>query len=278
MKRSKIVLVATDFSEFADYATEHGVGIAKLLDYKIKILHVLNKKKAKYSEESAIQKLKNLSKKIYNKHQIKSDYILREGAPTKTIGEVASEVNANMVLIGTRGKTGVEYIFGSYALKIITNSPVPVIVVQKSHFQGVYKNIVMPLDFTVQSTLKAKWAIKYAAEFNSTVHILSLDESDEFYRKKLKDNIESVKKLFSQNDISYVESISEEDETSNFATRTIKYASKVGADLVMVMTNTGNFFLPSVIAEPLDEQFIFNASKIPTLCINPEKLNFEIDN
>jgi hypothetical protein len=135
----------------------------------------------------------------------------------------------------------------------------------------------MPLDFTVQSTLKAKWAAKFAAEFNSTVHILSLDESDEFYRKKLRSNVESVKELFSQNDISYIESISEEDENSNFATRTIKYASKVGADLIMVMTNTGNFFLPSVIAEPLDEQFIFNASKIPTLCINPEKLNFEID-
>lgn len=277
MDEKKIVLVATDYTEFSEYATQHAIGLAKLMDYKIKILHVLNKKKTKYSEETALQKLKNIAAKIYDKHRIKADFILREGIPVKTIGEVAEEVDANLVTIGTRGKTGVEYIFGSYALKIITNSHVPVIIVQKSSFKGAYKNIVMSLDFTVQSTLKAKWAMKIAKEFDSTIHILSLNEEDEFYQRKLRANVEKVKELFKQNEISYIESISEDEDNGNFATRTIKYATKVNADLVLIMINTGNFFLPSVIAEPLDEQFIFNASRIPTMCINTEELNFDID-
>lgn len=277
MEEKKIVLVATDFTEFAEYAAQHAIGLAKLLNYKIKILHVLNKKKSKYSEESALQKLKSITTKIYDKHRIKADFILREGIPTKTIGEVAEEINANIVTIGTRGKTGVEYIFGSYALKIITNSHVPVIVVQKSPFKGAYRNIVVSLDFTVQSTLKAQWAMKIAKEFDSTVHILSLNEQDEYYQRKLRNNVEKVKELFKENEISYIESISEEEENGNFATRTIRYATKVNADLVLIMINTGNFFLPSVIAEPLDEQFIFNASRIPTMCINTEELNFDID-
>jgi len=274
---NKIILVATDFTEFSEYATQHAIGLAKSLNYKIKILHVINKKKTKYSEETALQKLKMIAARIYSQDKIKADFILREGIPVKTIGEVAAEINASFVTIGTRGKTGVEYIFGSYALKTITNSHVPVIVVQKSSFKGAYKNIVMSLDFTVQSTLKAKWAMKIAKEFDSTIHILSLYEQDEYYQRKLKSNVEKVKELFKKNEISYVESISEEDENGNFATRTIKYASKVNADLVLIMINTGNFFLPSVIAEPLDEQFIFNASRIPTMCINTKELSFDIN-
>lgn len=277
MDEEKIILTATDFSEFSEYATEHAIGIAVSLGYKVKILHVVSPKKPKFSIDASLQKLKNITKKIYDKHRINADYILREGVPAKIIGDVASEFNASLVTIGTRGKTGVEYILGSYALKIITNCRMPVIVVQKSQFEQGYKNIVMPLDFTVQSTYKSKWAVKIAKDFDSIIHILILNEADEYYQNRLKMNVESVKQFFKDNDVQYIESISDEDETLNFAQRTLKYATNVDADLILIMTNTGNFFLPSVIAEPLDEQFIYNASRIPTMCVNPREILADIN-
>ena len=41
-KKDNIVVAATDFSENAQFATEHAVGIAKMFGYKVFVLHIKN--------------------------------------------------------------------------------------------------------------------------------------------------------------------------------------------------------------------------------------------
>lgn len=57
--------------------------------------------------------------------------LIREGPPPEVILEVATEVGADLIAMGTHGRTGVDrVIFGSVAEHVVRHSPVPVLTVR----------------------------------------------------------------------------------------------------------------------------------------------------
>ena len=54
----------------------------------------------------------------------------QEGEIFTTIADVAEELNASLIFLGTHGKVGMQKLTGSWALKVIIKSKVPFIVVQ----------------------------------------------------------------------------------------------------------------------------------------------------
>ena len=151
MKTNNIVLIPTDFSETCDNAIQHGVALAKNLGYKTSILHVIDKntkselKKEDLEFDAVDAKLKVIAEKYQNEYGVEVSYISREGSIFSTIAEVTEEIGANLLMLGTHGKVGMQHLTGSFALKVITGSPSPVIVVQKRHFSDGYNDIVFPI-------------------------------------------------------------------------------------------------------------------------------------
>ena len=279
MDKKKIVLVPTDFSEVADYAIEHAAGICKMQSYKLTLLHIINKetksylKKEKLTGSTIHDKLDKKTKEISSQYGIECDYIAREGSIFSTIAEVTKEIGVNLMTMGTHGKIGVQHIVGSYALKVIEKSPVPIIVVQKRGFRNGYQNIILPIDDTIESKQKVKWAIHIARKFQSTVHIFAMYSSESYRMGKIKANVKQIKKFFDQNAISYTEKIA--DKGSSFPKQTLSYAKEIDADLILIMTNPDTL-LPSFIVGQWEEQILFNDSFIPVMCINPVDLSIVV--
>ncbi|MFH0896221.1 MAG: universal stress protein, partial [Bacteroidota bacterium] len=177
-----VILVPVDFTELTEFATDHAIGIAKQLKATITLCHVINKdtksmlKKQGLHLDSLFKLLQKNALEIKDKHGIETDYMTREGSIFSTIGQIAEESGAHILVMGTHGKIGVQHLIGSYALKVITSSPSPVIVVQKTRFHNEYKNIVLPIDYTSESKQKVKWAINIARELKSTVHIFAVND------------------------------------------------------------------------------------------------------
>jgi len=134
--KKNIILVPIDFTDMVEYATGHAVGIAQSLHYEIILLHVINKetksqvKKGTLSLDDVNQKLALIANDIVQNHKIKTSYIAREGSIFTTISEITKETGANMVIMATHGKVGVQNVVGSYAFKIIISSPAPVLFIQ----------------------------------------------------------------------------------------------------------------------------------------------------
>jgi nucleotide-binding universal stress UspA family protein len=187
---------------------------------------------------------------------------------------VAKEIGANMIILGTHGKVGVQHLVGSYAIKVITSSSVPVIVVQERAFGEGYKNIVLPLDISLESKQKVKWAVYLAKNFNSTVHIFTMNETDEFLARNIKNNLEQIKSILEQNNINYTAKIAYE-KGGSFVKQVIHYADSIKADMITVMTAPDRL-LPTFIVDTKDEQTIFNNSKIPVLCLNPLDVHIQV--
>lgn len=275
-KSNEIVLVPTDFSAVADFAIDHAAGIARQINGKVSLLHVINKgtktllKGEKLSDDTVTKKLEEISKSVSEKYDVTLDYIAKEGSIFTTIGEVSEEIGASMIVMGTHGKVGLQHLLGSYALKVIESSPVPVIVVQEKEFSHGYKNIVLPIDETVESKQKVKWAIHIAKMFNSTIHLFGAYFSDELLMHEVERNMAQIKNILSKNNIPYTEKITS-DRGGNFAKSIVVYADYIKADIVLIMTNPDQL-LPSFILSQWAEQVIFNSAKIPVLCVNPVEL------
>ena len=270
---NNIILIPTDFTEVCDNAVKHGAETAKLLNYKVCLLHVVDKdtknylKKENLTESIIIEKLGLISNDLKSTYNVEATSISREGNIFETIAEVAKEIGANFIVMGTHGKTGMQKITGSFALKVISSSEVPVVVVQKRAFQLSYKDIVLPITSEAGPWEKTQWAAAIAKQFNSTIHILKIKDDE-----GINNAVGIITKHFNENDVKYIEKTA--DKASNFTKAVIDYAVTINSELIMIMTSkTGA--LTSFILGAYDEDLIFNTPQIPVMCINPREENWK---
>ena len=278
--KRNILLVPYDFTSIGDFALEHAVGIAQSIDYDVYVFHVINKeteariKREKLPKNYVEEELQKVVDKATESNKVYVKFIAREGNIFKDIASVAKETGARFVVMGTHGKKGMQHVTGSWALKVISASEVPFIVVQEKHFKHGYKNIIFPVDDTVESKQKVKWAIHIAKIFNSIVHIICTNESDSEIAARVYRNTQQIKKFFDENGVEYIIKVNDE-KGGNFAKSVISYAEYVDADLIMIMTEP-DAFLPAFKWGKWDEQILFNTAKIPVMCVNPRDFSIMV--
>lgn len=266
-----VILVPTDFSEVCENAINHTLQIAKYIKFKVTLLHVINKDTLAYLERNNLtvssleDKLQQQAKEYSANTGVKVNHKIREGKLLKQIQKGVKECGANMVVLGTHGKVGFQTITGSYALKLITKTSVPTIVVQQKALIKPYKNVVFPVTIGTQDRQKVNWAIYIAKVFNSTIHIFPKRESNNSQKKKIMSVVKQIKTIFDKHNVKYVDKVSD-NGAGNFAKQVIDYAMDKNTDLIMTMVSTDGF-VPFFDSQ--DEQIIFNTSQIPVICINP---------
>ncbi|MFP4470821.1 MAG: universal stress protein [Bacteroidota bacterium] len=269
---NNLVLVPTDFTAVGDNAINQAAEAAKFLSYKVVILHVIDKttkaqlRKDSLEAEAVQEKLDALAEDVKSKFGIEAEGIAREGSIFTTISEVAKEIGANLLYLGTHGKVGMQHITGSYALKVVTSSPAPVIVVQKRSFDEGYRHIVLPITSDSGPWEKTKWAAHIAKQFKSEIHIYQMSG------EAIDEAVEQITAFFTKNEISYTIRVA--NKNTNFAKQVVDYATSNNADLIMIMTDPDQSFKRFILGS-WDEQIIFNSSQIPVMCINPRKLNWQ---
>jgi nucleotide-binding universal stress UspA family protein len=267
-----IILIPTDFSDVCQNAITHGAEIARDLNDTICLLHVVNKdtrehlKKINKGLDYILDRLREIADGIEKKYKVHVIYMTREGSIFTKIPEVATEIKASLVMLGTHGKVGFQNLIGSFALKVILKSPVPVIVVQKRSFGEGYKNIVFPISDFMEDRQKVKWAMFLAQTFNSTIHLFQKYDSDPGRQSRINIVTGHIREAFDNNGISYL--VENAGKHGNFAAQVLEYAVGQRADLIIIMTDT-EVPDPRFRLAPWDETMIFNTSQIPVMCLNP---------
>ena len=272
MENKKIVLVPTDFSDVCLNAINYGAQLAKLMGHSLTILHIIDKKtKSELKKENltyaaVTKKLDDLANKTAAKYNIEVSSLAREGDIFVTIGEIIKEISANLLVIGTHGKTNLQQkIAGSYARRLLLTSWVPVIVVQKnSQFNEGLKNIIFPVSVTAEVRQKVNWAVILAKTFKSKIHIYQMYHTVEEDKIKMSVIMRQIVDEFDNNKIPHVHVVAKKSES--FSKQLLAYANENKADLISIMTSADmtNFVLNSY-----DEKMILNSFEIPVMCMNP---------
>ncbi len=268
----KIILVPTDFSEVCGNAINQAAAAAKHLQYKVVLLHVIDKNTKSFLKNEGegfdyVEKqLETIAANLVAEFGIQVDTVSKEGDIFTTISEVATDVDASLMYMGTHGKVGMQKLTGSYALKVVTNSPVPVIVIQKRQFDGPYREIVFPITSNAGIWEKTEWAVHIAKQFKATIKIFQ--QSGEIIDKA----VAGITNHFHKNDVKYTIDVAR--KSSGFSNQVIDFATSGNADMILIMTNPEKG-LTSFILGSYDEEMIFNTSQIPVMCVNPRDYNWK---
>lgn len=263
---SKNLLVPTDFSKVADCAVNHASAVAKTIDGKVNLLHVISKKD---HMDEALLKMKILTERLAKENPGTSyNPIIRVGNIFDDIAEVAEELKAELIIMGTHGMRGMQFITGSRALKVVTSSATPFIIVQERGIKDSgYDDIVVPLDMSKETKQKLAVVAIMAQYFKSRVHLIIPKESDEFIKNQITRNLNYAKQFFSEKNIEFTATVSDED-SGDFDDGIIRHASAINADLIAIMNLSANS-LVAAFGSSYVQHIITNEAQIPALVINP---------
>ncbi len=262
----KNFIVPHDFTPVADIALEHAIATAKPLNAQVYVLHVVSKEK---SIKEADEKLTAILAK-YSSSGVDLVPSVRMGSIFEDIGEFAAEHHAELIFMGTHGAHGWQHITGSHALKVITSSSVPFIIVQEKGIKETgYDDIVVPMDLHKETKQKLAIVANLATYFKSRVHVITPDETDEFLRHQVQANIQFAKKFFSDRGIEVTATLA---PSSGFDKEVVKHAVNIDADLIAIMNLNRSNFLGTITAN-YEQYIITNDAKIPALVVNPVDLN-----
>lgn len=257
----KNFIVPYDFTPVAEIALNHAIVTAKALDASIYILHVVS------GDKEIAPKQEELKEIISNLNtSVEIIPIVRIGNIFDDIGNVAAEHLSQLIFMGTHGPHGLQHIFGSHALRVVTNSSVPFIIVQERNIKPEgYKDIVVPLDLAKETKQKLVHVANLAKYFNSKIHIVTLEEKDPTLSRRISDNIYLAKNFLEERDIEYTTHIVSQ---AGFDKEVVKHAIQVDADLIAIMNlNQQNLF--GLLTANYEQYMITNDAMIPTLIVNP---------
>ncbi|MBU3663016.1 MAG: universal stress protein [Bacteroidetes bacterium] len=285
--KKNIMLVPVDFSEISLNALHHAAQIAKHFNNDLVLLSILEDDflssifsfskteiKDNLAKEAMLNRLNEKAKEIHAQYGITCLPVVKTGKIYKTIIETAEEHGCDCVIMGTHGASGVERVLGSNASRTISYSTMPVIVVKTDKNPNAYKNIVFPLDLSRESKQKIKWAIHLGKSYNSTIHVLTYNVSDEFLNNKLMANLRQIQNLFDEAGVAHEETIVEDD--SDFARKTLDFAEMKMADLIMIMTQQENDkSIREYIIETYAQQIVNDSGNVPIFCVNPNTDTFK---
>ncbi|WP_026474355.1 universal stress protein [Alkaliflexus imshenetskii] len=258
------IIVPYDFTEVAMNAVAHAVNLSKRLDTGITLLHIA-KKDTEINELE--QQLTAEAQKINETYNVKPACLVKEGSIFKTINQVAHEVEATLIVMGTHGMKGLQKLTGSWALKVIVGSKIPFLVVQeppKSAEEEI--KLVFPVDFKSENKEKLKWAQFMAKYFPSKIYLFSATSKEGVVDPRTKANLVFCKAFLEERNINYELVLSKND--ASFSQETLDFAQSRDADLIIIMTTRDIAFHDYVLGAQ-EQYMIANSAKIPVMVINP---------
>ena len=188
------ILCPIDFSDHSRRALDHAVAIARWYESTITVLHVFSPTPvAAFGPGPVVFEAMVLTS--VDRDQLLADTkafaetesapgitieaVVREGNTPSEILEQANGMKADLLVIGTHGRSGFErLVLGSVAEKVLRKAYCPVLTVPKRLPDAVpagavlYKRILCPVDFSDSSLHALKYAISMAQEADGELTVL----------------------------------------------------------------------------------------------------------
>jgi nucleotide-binding universal stress UspA family protein len=274
------IVIPIDFSEQCLIALNQTYNLARLTKSDITLLHVIDgdmfsamisifgdkEEKEKIYREGISVELDKLANEARAKSGLEIKTRIEKGKIYDCVNEVATELEAAFIVMGTSGASTLKKkMIGSNAVRVIGDAPCPVITIKGKEHRSGCNTIVLPLDLSKETKEKVGKCIEIAAFFNSAVKVMSIvDTNDEFFKNKLTRQMNQVLEFLQNSGISCTGEFINDDD---IAEGVLKYADKVNADLIIIMTQQELEFTDYFIGTA--SAHIINNSEIPVCSIRP---------
>lgn len=262
----RYILVPWDFTPASGYALEHAIKIAKVMNLNISLLHIISHHK---EEAGAMAKLQEIAEKTQKEHGVPVSKITMIGNIFSTISEIASQSDCALVVMKTDGVKGTQKYTGSRAIKIITGSKVPFIVVQQPPVKDKFVDIVYPIDYRIENKEILSYILNFSKFYDFKLHLIKVFTTDKIFLKNISNNLNFAKSMLDGKHMKYEVYVAE--GKLDYGTEINEYAKSINADLIITQLQR-NLTLTKFIFGVKEQKIIANPYKIPVMCINPKDL------
>jgi nucleotide-binding universal stress UspA family protein len=185
------ILVPLDFSPPSVEALDYAVSMAKQFHAAIHLVHVYPPDEASsvpgaghllLRSAEAVERLNEELTGIHRKHVREfrpENCHIRGGRPYQEIVRVAREIDADLIVLATRGHSGLKHLLlGSTAERVVRSAPCPVLVVRKRKQKSkpdskafAIRTILVPTDFSQCSLAGTEYAAFLARKFGAILRL-----------------------------------------------------------------------------------------------------------
>ncbi|PVW12642.1 universal stress protein [Marixanthomonas spongiae] len=267
----KNIIIPVDFSETSEYALKAGAKLAKRHGSTLHVLHMLELAdsiliKSETENTNKMLFLLNVAKRNFESfldkpylEGIDVKPVVKHYKVFKEVDAVSKEVNADLIVMGSRGITLQDGIFaGSNAEKMVRNSSTPVMIIKRDPKEFDLNKVILATAMNPDNVATFKKAM-------NTLKILGCDVYPVYVNTPGNDFISS-KEFYEQarmfqaaggsSDIQFIAGHTVEDGIT-------QYADEINADLIAISTHARkglNHFFRGSISEDLA-----NRAKLPVM-------------
>lgn len=144
MPQFERILCPIDFSETSEHALRYAIDLASRLGADVRLVHAYQLPtyalpdgallaRPDFVEELTTELQKQLDQLIrrYSDHGVALEGTIVEGLAFQEINRIAEEEKADMIIMGTHGRTGIEHLLlGSVAERVVRTAKIPVLTVR----------------------------------------------------------------------------------------------------------------------------------------------------
>jgi nucleotide-binding universal stress UspA family protein len=180
------ILVPHDFSSHSDAALKRAVDLAKASKARIHLLHayawpvngvmpydmVMPSGVWDAIREGTLEKLEEIRKDLA-KQGVGAEAEASSLLPVEAITATAARLRADLIVLGTRGLTGVKHIvLGSVAERTVRLAPCPVLAVKEGDPGGPLKRVLVATDFSKPGDHARDVGVALAKQVGADVHLV----------------------------------------------------------------------------------------------------------
>ena len=252
------IIIPVDFSKYSEYALEIGALLAKKHNATLHVLHMLELSDSLITNSDSDNKnemmfLLALSQKKF-KPFLDKDYLegvqvnamIKHHKIYKEVDELAQDVNADLIIMGSHGLMAHEGIFtGSNAEKMVRNSKTPVLTVKSRPENFSLNNVVFATDLADESVAAYKKAVGVFSTLGSKLHVVYVNRphTDFISSKEFKEMTTQFAAAGGTDQVEFVSGYTVEDGL-------LQYAEETHADCIAVSTHArkglSHFFRGSI--------------------------------
>lgn len=257
---SNLYIVPHDFSKVGEKALNYGIHLGRNVNTEIQLLHVVSNKS---EVTNAKLKLEEIITKTERPSNITLTVNIQVGSIFDEIGKIATKERAQLIIMGTHGEKGMQKVFGSYALKVITSCEIPFLIVEEDVVITPVKRVVVPIDLTKESLQIVNTAGDIAIMFDGAVHVIGEKQRDELMTQQMKNRILIVKNQYEEKNVNC--SVEFLKDGGSYHKKIMEYAKDQKADMIAFAYHSESL-LPQL--DKFAQHLITNPLKLPCLVIN----------
>ncbi|SMO63426.1 universal stress protein [Fodinibius sediminis] len=224
------LLFPTDFSETAHKALPFALDIAKRSGARLTLMHTIEEPYdfAPMAQEIK-QQIRNRIESLFKEQlddilknerykDIEINIEIRNGPATYSILDLAEEMKADLIMMGTTGASGIDKILvGSTTSKVISQSPVPVLAVPKNYEHDFYNgldSITFLTDYKDEDLEAVRSTSYFAQLYDAKVVVLHIEKELNLRAKIMHEGFrELVSQQISSNSMQFELIIEDDFET-----------------------------------------------------------------